>query len=48
MKKFLALMLAAIMAFSMVATASAASLAGTYDITVWVAEKAVDLTKAQI
>ena len=48
MKKFLALMLAAIMAFSMVATAGAASLAGTYDITVWVAEKAVDLTKAQI
>ena len=48
MKKFLALMLAAIMAFSMVATAGAASLAGTYDITVWVAENAVDLTKAQI
>ena len=48
MKKFLALMLAAIMAFSMVATASATSLAGTYDITVWVAELAVDLTKAQI
>ena len=48
MKKFLALMLAAIMAFSMVATAGAASLAGTYDITVWVAELAVDLTKAQI
>ncbi len=48
MKKFLALMLAAIMAFSMVATAGATSLAGTYDITVWVAENAVDLTKAQI
>ena len=48
MKKFLALMLAAIMAFSMVATAGAASLAGTYDITVWVAENAVDLTKTQI
>ncbi|MBQ7844697.1 MAG: extracellular solute-binding protein [Clostridia bacterium] len=48
MKKFLALMLAAIMAFSMVATASAASLAGTYDITVWVAEDAVELTKTQI
>lgn len=30
MKKFLALMLAAIMALSMVATASATSLAGTY------------------
>lgn len=48
MKKFLALMLAAIMAFSMVATAGAASLAGTYDITVWVAENAVELTKTQI
>lgn len=48
MKKFLALMLAAIMAFSMVATASATSLAGTYDITVWVANEIVDLTKAQI
>ena len=48
MKKFLALMLAAIMAFSMVATASASSLAGTYDITVWVAEDAVELTKTQI
>ena len=48
MKKFLALMLAAIMVVSMFATASASSLAGPYDITVWVAEKAVDLTKAQI
>lgn len=48
MKKFLALMLAAIMALSMVATASATSLAGTYDITVWVANEIVDLTKAQI
>lgn len=48
MKKFLALMLAAIMAFSMVATASATSLAGTYDITIWVANEIVDLTKAQI
>ena len=48
MKKFLALMLVAIMACSMFATASASSLAGTYDITVWVAEKAVELTKTQI
>ncbi|MBR2717762.1 MAG: extracellular solute-binding protein, partial [Clostridia bacterium] len=48
MKKFLAIMLAAIMAFSMVATAGAASLAGTYDITVWVANEIVDLTKTQI
>lgn len=48
MKKIFALMLAAVMAFSMVATASAASLAGTYDITVWVANEIVELTKAQI
>ena len=48
MKKFLALMLAAIMALSMVATASATSLAGPMDITVWVANEIVDLTKAQI
>ncbi|MBE5803553.1 MAG: extracellular solute-binding protein [Clostridiales bacterium] len=41
-------MLAAIMVFSMFATASASSLAGTYDITVWVADAIVDLTKAQI
>ena len=48
MKKFLALLLSALMVFSMFTVASASSLAGTYDITVWVAEKAVDLTKAQI
>ena len=48
MKKFLALLLSAIMVCSMFTMASASSLAGTYDITVWVAEKAVDLTKAQI
>ena len=48
MKKFLAMLLAAIMAFSMVGFASASELAGTYDITVWVAAEIVDLTKAQI
>ncbi|MBQ9264224.1 MAG: extracellular solute-binding protein [Clostridia bacterium] len=48
MKKFLAVMLAMIMVLSLVVSASASSLAGTYDITVWVAEKAVDLTKQQI
>jgi arabinogalactan oligomer/maltooligosaccharide transport system substrate-binding protein len=48
MKKFLAVLLAAIMVLSMAATASASSLAGTYDITVWVAEAIVDLTKQQI
>ena len=48
MKKFLAIMMAVIMVLSMALTANAASLAGTYDITVWVAEKAVDLTKKQI
>ena len=47
MKKFLAVVLAAMMALSMVSFASA-ELAGSYDITVWVAEKAVDLTKQQI
>ena len=48
MKKFLALLLAAVMAIAMFATASASSLAGTYDITVWCASEIVDLTKAQI
>ena len=48
MKKFLALFLALIMASSLCLTAFASSLAGTYDITVWVAENAVDLTKKQI
>ncbi len=48
MKKFLAILLSAIMVLSMAATASASSLAGTYDVTIWVAERAVDLTKQQI
>ena len=48
MKKFLAVLLSAIMVLSMAVTANASSLAGTYDITVWVAAEIVDLTKAQI
>ena len=48
MKKFLAVLLSAIMVLSMTVTANASSLAGTYDITVWVAAEIVDLTKAQI
>ena len=48
MKKIVALVMAAMMLFGMVGTAGAASLAGTYDITVWVAENAVELTKTQI
>lgn len=47
MKKFLAIVMAAVMVLSVCLTASA-ELAGEYDITVWVAEKAVDLTKQQI
>ena len=41
MKKFLAYLLAAIMVLSMVSTAGASELAGTYDITVWVAAEVV-------
>ena len=48
MKKFLAIVLAAIMTLSMMSFASASELAGEYDITVWVAENIVDLTKQQI
>ena len=48
MKKFLAIVMAAIMALSMMSFASASSVAGEYDIVVWVAENIVDLTKQQI
>ena len=48
MKKLFAILLAAIMMVSMCATAMASEIAGTYDITVWVAEKIVDLTRQQI
>ena len=47
MKKFLAIVLATVMVLSVCLTA-AAELAGEYNITVWVAEKAVELTKKQI
>ena len=48
MKKFLALILTLALVVSSCVVASAESLAGTYDVTIWVAEKAVDLTKQQI
>ena len=48
MKKFLATLLAVIMVLSMALTANAESVAGTYDITVWVAEEIADLTRSQI
>ena len=48
MKKLLSVLLVLAMALSMAVSASAASLAGEYNITVWVSEKAVDLTKQQI
>ena len=43
MKKFLSVLLVLAMVLSMALSASAASLAGEYNIKVWVAEKAVDL-----
>ena len=48
MKKFLAIVLAAIMVLSMMPFASASELAGEYNITLWVAENAVELTKKQV
>ena len=48
MKKLFAIVLALALALSVCATAMASEIAGTYDINVWVAEKAVDLTKKQI
>ncbi len=48
MKKILSVLLVLAMVLSMAVSASAASLAGEYTITVWVAEKAVELTKQQI
>ena len=46
MKKFLAIVMAAVMALSMVSFASAES--ETYDVKIWVAEAAKDLTAKQI
>ncbi len=48
MKKFLAVVLAALMALSMMSFASAEGLAGEYEIKVWVADAVVDLTAQQI
>jgi len=48
MKKLVSLFLALTMALTMLSFAGASSLEGTYDITVWIGEKAVDLTKKQI
>ena len=48
MKKFLAVLMAAIMALSVCLTATAESLAGTYDATIWVAEEIRELTEQQI
>ena len=53
MKKILSIILALVLALSMVACGSAGNeggtdVAGTYDIKVWVAEAVVDLTKTQI
>ena len=48
MKKLISLVLALALALSMCSFAAADSLAGTYDIKVWVANEIVDLTKKQI
>ena len=49
MKKLLSMLLALTMLVGLCATAGAeASLAGTYDVTLWVAQEIVDLTRTQI
>jgi len=51
MKKIIAMLLAVLMLAGFVTSAfadGASEIAGTYDITIWVADKAVDLTKAQV
>lgn len=48
MKKFLAIVLAAVMALSMMSFASAESLAGEYEVKIWVADAMADLTQSQI
>ena len=48
MKKVIALMLAMVMALSLCSAGFATGLEGTYDVTIWVAEKMVDLTKKQV
>ena len=48
MKKFVSILLAAMMLFSMISVASATSLEGTYDIVIWVPSELVELTQQQI
>ena len=48
MKKFVAILLAAMMLFSMISFASASGLEGTYDVTLWVPQEAVELTLKQV
>ena len=48
MKKIVSLILALVMVLSVCSFAGATSLEGTYDVTIWVGEKAVDLTKKQV
>ena len=48
MKKLLSVLLALAMVLTMTAGAFAASLEGTYQITIWVAEEIKDLTAQQI
>ena len=48
MKKFLSILLAVMMLFSMVSIASASSLEGTYDVVLWVPQEAVELTMKQV
>ncbi|MBR5380295.1 MAG: extracellular solute-binding protein [Clostridia bacterium] len=48
MKKLLAILLSVVMLLGCANFASASQLAGTYDITVWVAEEIADLTRTQI
>ena len=48
MKKIVSLVLSLAMLLSMFGMAGASSVAGTYDVTIWVGEKAVDLTKKQV
>ena len=48
MKKIVSLFLALAMVLGMCSFASATSLAGTYDVKIWVAENLVDLTKKQV
>lgn len=48
MKKLVSLFLALVMVLSVCSFAGATSLEGTYDVTIWVGEKAVDLTKKQV